>query len=238
MWRITTTTANDMSFSRFNISFINFISVKYLLTKLFELLVHKLGSSKCVVAGISVCSNIYFIKRIARQKKRISLIPPPVTTAEIRPSGNLAEKNWQKMKIPNSGLSVFTSGSTGRIYQLQDRSSCNMRYLHYPTLENTRSFIKIIAKRKKRISLIPPPVTTAEIRPSRNLAEKTDKKWKFQILVSTCSWAAAQAGSTNCKIVVRVECGTFTTLPSRILVALWNYEHICKFYWMTRVCGE
>ena len=30
--------------------------------------------------------------------------------------------------------------------------------------------------------------------------------------------AAAQAGSTNCKIVVRVECGTFTTLPSRILV--------------------
>ena len=47
---------------------------------------------------------------------------------------------------------------------------------------------------------------------------------KFQILVSTCSWAAAQAGSTNCKIVVRVECDTFTTLPSRILVALWNYE--------------
>ena len=134
------------------------LSISYLLTKLFELLVHKWVSPKCVVAGISVCSNIYFIKRIA--------------------------------------------------------------------------------KRKKRISLIPPPVTTAEIRPSRNLEEKTDKKWKFQILVSTCSWAAAQAGSTNCKIVVRVECGTFTTLPSRILVALWNYEHICKFYWMTRVCGE
>ena len=125
------------------------LSISYLLTKLFELLVHKLGSSKCVVAGISVCSNIYFIKRIAK-RKRISLIPPPVTTAEIRPSRNLAEKNWQKLKIPNSGLSVFLSGSTGRVYQLQDRSSCRMHYLHYPTLENTRSFIKRIAKRKKK----------------------------------------------------------------------------------------
>ena len=115
------------------------------------------------------------------------------------------------MKIPNSGLNVFLSGSTGRVYQLQDRSSCRMRYLHYPTLENSHSFIKRIAKRKKkRISLIPPPVTTAEIRPSRNFAEKNDKKWKFQILVSTCSWAAAQAGSTNCKIAVIVECDTFT----------------------------
>ena len=84
------------------------------------------------------------------------------------------------MKIPNSGLNVFLSGSTGRVYQLQDRSSCRMRYLHYPTLENTRSFIKIIAKRKKkRISLIPPLVTTAEIRPSRNLAEKNGQKMEI-----------------------------------------------------------
>ena len=71
---------------------------------------------------------------------------------------------------------------------------------------------------KKWISLVPLPVTTAEIRPSRNLAEKTDKKWKYQILVSTCSWAAAQAGSTNCKFAVHVECDTFTILPWRILV--------------------
>ena len=92
-----------------------------------------------------------------------------------------------------------------------------MRSLHYSTLEYTRSFIKIIAR-----LLIPPPVTTAEIRPSRNLAEKTDKKWKFQILVSTCSWAAAQAWSTNCKFAVRVECDTFTILPSRILVVSWK----------------
>ena len=80
------------------------------------------------------------------------------------------------MKIPNSGLNVFLSGSTGRVYQLQVRSSSRMRYLHYSTLENTRSFIKRIAKQKKKISLIPPPVTAAEISPSRNLAEKTDKK--------------------------------------------------------------
>ena len=124
-----------MSFSRFNIS----LSISYLLAELFELLVHKLGSPKSVVVGISVCSNIYFIKRIAKWKKVISLIPPPFTTAEI-PLAAI----WQKT---------------------------------------------------------------------------TDKKWKFQILVSTCSWAAAQAGSTNCKIAVRVECDTFTTLPSRILVA-------------------
>ena len=66
------------------------------------------------------------------------------------PSRNLAENNWQKMKILNSGLNVFLSGSTGRVYQLQDSSSCRMRYLYYPTLENTRSFIKRIAKRKKK----------------------------------------------------------------------------------------
>ena len=72
------------------------LSISYLLTELFELLVHKLGSPKCVVAGISVCSNIYFIKRIAKRKKRIPLIPPPVTTAEIRPSRNLAEKTDKK----------------------------------------------------------------------------------------------------------------------------------------------
>ena len=136
----------------------------------------------------------------------------------MRPSSNW-HKNWPKMKIPNLGYSVFLRGSVSRVYQLQDRSSCRMRSLHYSTLEYTRSFIKIIAKRKKKkIFLIPPPVTTAEIRPSRNLAEKTDKKWKFQILVSTRSWAAAQAGSTNCKFAVRVECDTFTILPSRILV--------------------
>ena len=59
------------------------LSISYLLAELFELLVHKLGIPKCVVVRISVCSNIYFIKRIAKWKKGISLIPPPFTTAEI-----------------------------------------------------------------------------------------------------------------------------------------------------------
>ena len=57
------------------------LSISYLLAELSELLIHRLGSPKCVVAGISVCSNVFFIKRIAKQKIRISLIPPPVTTA-------------------------------------------------------------------------------------------------------------------------------------------------------------
>ena len=87
------------------------------------------------------------------------------------------------MKIPNLGFSVFLRGSVSRVYQLQDRSSCRMRSLHYSTLEYTRSFIKIIAKRKKKkIFLIPPPVTTAEIRPSRNLAETKRKKKKIFLI--------------------------------------------------------
>ena len=32
------------------------------------------------------------LKELPNEKKRISLIPPPVTTAEMRPSCNLAEK--------------------------------------------------------------------------------------------------------------------------------------------------
>ena len=90
------------------------------------------------------------------------------------PSRNLAENNWLKMKIPNSGLNVFLSGSTGRVYQLQDRSMCRMQYLHYPTLENTRSFIKRIAKRKKKgfFILFLHLLQLPWIRPSRNLAKK------------------------------------------------------------------
>ena len=35
-----------------------------------------------------------------------------------------------------------------------------------------------------------------------------------------------------------VYCDTFTTLTPRILVALRNYEQLCKFNWMTKVHGE
>ena len=52
----------------------------------------------------------------------------------------------------------------------------------------------------------------------------------MKITNSGLNGAAAQAGSTNCKIAVCVKCDTFTTLPLRILVALRNYEHISKFY--------
>ena len=46
------------------------LPISYLLAKFSELLIHRLCSPKCVVAGISECSNIM-----------ISLFPPPVTTA-------------------------------------------------------------------------------------------------------------------------------------------------------------
>ena len=40
-----------------------------------------------------MCALIFFsFKELPNEKIRISLIPPPVTTAEIRPSRNLAEK--------------------------------------------------------------------------------------------------------------------------------------------------
>ena len=57
------------------------LSILYLLAELSELLIHRLGSPKCVVAVISVCSNIHFIKVVTKRKIRISLFPPPVTTA-------------------------------------------------------------------------------------------------------------------------------------------------------------
>ena len=50
-WRITRTTANDMSFGP---CLTSHSSISYLLAELFDFLVHKLGSPKCVVAGISV----------------------------------------------------------------------------------------------------------------------------------------------------------------------------------------
>ena len=51
---------------------ISYLSISYLLVKLSELLIHKLGSPKCVVAETAVCSDIFFIKRFAKRKIRIS----------------------------------------------------------------------------------------------------------------------------------------------------------------------
>ena len=39
---------------------LSYLSILYLSAKLSELLVHRLGGPKCVVAGISVCSDIFF----------------------------------------------------------------------------------------------------------------------------------------------------------------------------------
>ena len=191
------------------------------------------GSTNCKIVVRVECGTfitlpsrilVVSLKELAYERKRISLISPPVTTAEIRPSRNLAEKTDKKWKfqilVSTCSWAAAQAGSTN--CKIVVRVECGT-FITLPSRILVVS-LKELAYERKRISLISPPVTTAEIRPSRNLAEKTDKKWKFQILVSTCSWAAAQAGSTNCKFAVRVECDTFTTLPSRILVALWNYE--------------
>ena len=76
-WRIIRTSANDIRYSRINILFINFI----FLAVLSELLIHRLGSPKCVIIGISVCSDLFSLKEFPNKKIRISPVPPPVTTA-------------------------------------------------------------------------------------------------------------------------------------------------------------
>ena len=51
------------------------------------------------------------------------------------------------MKIPNSGLKVFQSGSAGRVYEMLDRSLWSQGYLWALML----FFIQSIAKRKIRV---------------------------------------------------------------------------------------
>ena len=53
---------------------ISYLSISYLLAKLSELLIHGLGSTECVVEEMSVCSDIFSIKRIAKRKIRVEKI--------------------------------------------------------------------------------------------------------------------------------------------------------------------
>ena len=55
----------------------------YPLAKLSELLIHGLGSRKCVVAGISGCSDIFVIKRISKQKIRVEKIKIKLIMSDI-----------------------------------------------------------------------------------------------------------------------------------------------------------
>ena len=62
---------------------IAYLSISYLLAKLSELLIHRLGRSKCVVVGISVCSDIFFIKIFAKRKIRLKKIEPELIMSDI-----------------------------------------------------------------------------------------------------------------------------------------------------------
>ena len=64
LWRIIRASVNDIRYSRINILFINFI----FLAILSELLIHRLGSPKCVVTGISVCSDLFSLKEFPNEK--------------------------------------------------------------------------------------------------------------------------------------------------------------------------
>ena len=55
----------------------------YLLAKLSILLIHRLGSPKCVVAGISEFSDIFVIKRIAKRKLSVEKIELEVIMSDI-----------------------------------------------------------------------------------------------------------------------------------------------------------
>ena len=46
-------------------------------------MIHRLGSPKCVVAGISECSDIFVIKRIAKRKIRVEKVELEVIMSDI-----------------------------------------------------------------------------------------------------------------------------------------------------------
>ena len=62
---------------------ISYLSMAYLLAKLSQLLTHKLGSPKCLVAGISGCSDIFVINRIAKRKIRFEKIGLELIISDI-----------------------------------------------------------------------------------------------------------------------------------------------------------
>ena len=55
-----------MTYATAGLIHISYSSMVYLLAKPSELFIHRLGSPKCVVAGIHGCSDIFVIKRIAK----------------------------------------------------------------------------------------------------------------------------------------------------------------------------
>ena len=62
---------------------ISYLSMAYLLAKLSELLIHGLGSPKCLVAGISGYSDSVVIKRIAKRKIRFEKIGLELIISDI-----------------------------------------------------------------------------------------------------------------------------------------------------------
>ena len=64
-------------------SLMDYISLAYLLAELSELLIHSLGNPKCVAAGISGCSDIFVIKRIAKRTKRVEKIELELIKSDI-----------------------------------------------------------------------------------------------------------------------------------------------------------
>ena len=65
-------------------SLISYLSSSYLLAKLFELLIHRLCSPKCVVAEISVCSDISFpLKELPNEKIRVEKIELELIMSDV-----------------------------------------------------------------------------------------------------------------------------------------------------------
>ena len=52
------------------VSSMSYLSISYLLAKLSELLIHRLGSPKCVVADMSVCSDIFSYQKNCQMKNK------------------------------------------------------------------------------------------------------------------------------------------------------------------------
>ena len=63
---------------------ISYLSISYQLAKLSELLIHRYCSPKCVVAVISVCSDISFpLKELPNEKMRVEKIERELIMSDI-----------------------------------------------------------------------------------------------------------------------------------------------------------
>ena len=72
-----------MTCATFTTGLISYLLISFLVAKFSELLIHMSCSIECVVAEIFLCSDIFSIKRIAKQKIRVEKIELEVIMSDV-----------------------------------------------------------------------------------------------------------------------------------------------------------